>query len=720
MARQIDTIANRITLEGGAEILRFLDSLGTEGKAAATKLQDAFQKSGFDKGISTKIGGIGKSIRGLGADAKTAAAGIGPLRSALEGLRAFTGGVLGGAGLGAALGAGGLGALLASATLAVSRNANAIKDQARDFNVTTDSVQQYQEVLNKAGLQNESLGGILSTLTDKISDNEKKFKSATKEVEIFGGKTSTVVKGVAGIDEQTGKLKDSFDFKVPTGELGELGKTTVTVRRGFQELNKQADLANKLFGGLSTKNLDESLKTIAKRFKEAGGTAQTLVDAGVSLRGSRTLADFLNALAEDADNAGKKAGEAGDKIDGFVKKLTPPELDKVGTITTELDKFFTNIERLFSRNVARTGSGGFLETINQQLERMDNRQRNGQIINDLADLDRVARKVQADTQAGVTPGNGRSALFTGIEQGAADAKAAVEDTKDSLTGIKAVLMGQGDTGNQGPQGRATAESSFFTPFIDAAKTAATDAGQALSQAGQNVAVDVPESAFADLDLEAQKAAERAAAGLPAPFESAWARIESDAADALSNVKSLINSVISAIKDAIEAAANLKASASDGSGSSGGGFGGGGGSGFAWGGLIRGPGGPRGDRIPIMASDYEYVMQASATDYYGPRIMSLLNKRLIPRELFGRMGAFKDGGLIRAFERSFAMPLTHFAEGGLVAASPRAGGRPILLQLPGGQTIAGLTASNSAVNELNRATTKARLLSAGRRPTYWDR
>ncbi|MFC6021512.1 tape measure protein [Plantactinospora solaniradicis] len=48
------------------------------------------------------------------------------------------------------------------------------------------------------------------------------------------------------------------------------------------------------------------------------------------------------------------------------------------------------------------------------------------------------------------------------------------------------------------------------------------------------------------------------------------------------------------------------------------------SGYATGGLIRGPGGPTGDKIPAMLSDREYVIRASSAQGIGTRLLDYIN------------------------------------------------------------------------------------------------
>lgn len=61
--------------------------------------------------------------------------------------------------------------------------------------------------------------------------------------------------------------------------------------------------------------------------------------------------------------------------------------------------------------------------------------------------------------------------------------------------------------------------------------------------------------------------------------------------------------------------------------------------FADGGRIRGPGGPKADIIPIMASAGEFMQPAAAVDYYGPAMMEAIRQRKFPK--------FAEGGAVTA-------------------------------------------------------------------------
>lgn len=64
--------------------------------------------------------------------------------------------------------------------------------------------------------------------------------------------------------------------------------------------------------------------------------------------------------------------------------------------------------------------------------------------------------------------------------------------------------------------------------------------------------------------------------------------------------------------------------------------------FRDGGGFTGYGPRRVDRIPAWLSAHEYVQNDRAVDYYGLSVMEAMNRRLIPREAFSRLG-FASGG-----------------------------------------------------------------------------
>ena len=85
--------------------------------------------------------------------------------------------------------------------------------------------------------------------------------------------------------------------------------------------------------------------------------------------------------------------------------------------------------------------------------------------------------------------------------------------------------------------------------------------------------------------------------------------------------------------------------------------------LAGGGAVRGPGGPRSDSVPIMASDGEYVVNAAATKKHRA-LLEAINS--------GAMRAMADGGLVARVNAS----AQRLADGGPVRRAAAASGREV--------------------------------------------
>lgn len=135
--------------------------------------------------------------------------------------------------------------------------------------------------------------------------------------------------------------------------------------------------------------------------------------------------------------------------------------------------------------------------------------------------------------------------------------------------------------------------------------------------------------------------------------------------------------------------------------------------FAEGGLISGPGGPKEDRVPIMASPGEFMVAADGSNL-GDAIRH-----------FGRR--FAEGGLVEGLLRGMPLPGA-LGSRQLAFESRLAGGgnsfglqsalRPFQLNLGGGVNIGGMYATPRAVSELQRAAVDQRTSSIGRKPPWY--
>lgn len=185
---------------------------------------------------------------------------------------------------------------------------------------------------------------------------------------------------------------------------------------------------------------------------------------------------------------------------------------------------------------------------------------------------------------------------------------------------------------------------------------------------------------------------------------------------LNRVSSLVDSVISKIKSAIAFAKQLT-----GLGGSDSGGGGSSTQGFAGGGSVRGPGGPRTDSIVARLSAGEFVVQASIVRKLGVDFFHRLNNGLLP-SLEGLRG-FSIGGFADGFNRSMAIP--RFADGGFArmnlapaggTSSAGTGGMvPLHLHFPGTEEIFEAFTPARVASRLQSAAVTAGLLSTGRKP-----
>ncbi|PSJ55760.1 hypothetical protein [Pseudaminobacter soli (ex Li et al. 2025)] len=209
------------------------------------------------------------------------------------------------------------------------------------------------------------------------------------------------------------------------------------------------------------------------------------------------------------------------------------------------------------------------------------------------------------------------------------------------------------------------------------------------------------------------------AAIKAAVEGGFSAISSNVRQIGSEITTMINSIIAALRQAAAQAAKLRSSAASSSSSSSRS----GGKGFSLGGRVWGAGTSTSDSIPAWLSNGEFVARERAVSFYGPGLFHALNNLQLPRDFLDKIKGFNLGGLvngIRSRLSSFNIP--QFANGGLVNAAlapvAAASGRPVVLQLPGGQMIAGFTGTEDAISQLQRHAAGKAVTSAGRKPGWY--
>jgi hypothetical protein len=128
--------------------------------------------------------------------------------------------------------------------------------------------------------------------------------------------------------------------------------------------------------------------------------------------------------------------------------------------------------------------------------------------------------------------------------------------------------------------------------------------------------------------------------------------------------------------------------------------------LARGGLVTGSGTGTSDSILARLSNYEFVINSAATQFYGPGLLAALNARIIPRDI---LPGFSMGGLVRAIG---AMP--GFAAGGGVNSSLR----PITINIAGKGSFAGsVDAPEHIVAALSGEAVFEQIAAGGRSPGW---
>ena len=196
--------------------------------------------------------------------------------------------------------------------------------------------------------------------------------------------------------------------------------------------------------------------------------------------------------------------------------------------------------------------------------------------------------------------------------------------------------------------------------------------------------------------------------LPQRITSIFNSLVSIASTVLNRISALVDSIVAKVKSAINLARQLVG---------GGDSGGDGGQGFAAGGSVRGPGGPRTDSILARLSDGEFVIQAKVVRRLGVDFFHRLNNGLLP-SLQGLRG-FSVGGFTDGLNRSMQqLSIPRLATGGMTKLVPAAAGgsnkTPLNLNFPGFGSFQ-VMADDDVAMSLQRVAVKSGLLSTGRKP-----
>ncbi|MEI8715868.1 phage tail protein [Mesorhizobium sp. ISC11] len=742
------TITQRIALDGGKDIEKQLKSLGAAGEKAFKEIQAAANKANFDRftaslsKVRTDLATIGKNIALLGAGLTAAAAGAG---AAMFGLAKSSGEVADKAGK-------------AAQTTGLQVEAfTKLQFAAEMANVSNEQFVSGMGRLNKAIA--EAAKG-----TDKAGDT---LDASGVSVTRFGEKTKDAAKQVA----DAGNVFTRLGVKVrdANGKLRSNEAILLDVADAFARMPDSAlksALAIELFGKAGAELLpflNEGKAGLFELGEQAKKLGVTLTDAQAAI--GDDLGDSLDSVSKAAAGARLQLGlvfapgltalangfadiiaNNRDLLVEFGQTINRNVLSVVGDLLHLLSGNSQNIKNpwikewsaaivQFGNDVAGVFNGLVLpafkllregaQFVAEQINKVFGTDiTGGELALGAAVLSLVgAFTLLASTISAVIAGVGFLAGVVGgiplaitaavVAAGIAIAVFWEQVKAGSAAGWQYVTDGATAAWGAIAQGATDLWSQIVGAF---------QSGQQMAVDAFNAIVEAIVAAWGSLSERLGTIAQAIVERIVAVFQAITARISAIfdgivgiAQRVLGRVSSLVDSIISKIKSAIDYAKQL-------AGFGGGDSGGGGSSsrkGFAAGGSVRGPGGPRSDSILARLSAGEFVIQAKVVRQLGVDFFHRLNNGFLPA--MDSFRGFSIGGFADNLNRSMQIP--RFADGGLakmkLAPAGIAGSSGLTtVRLDfglGPQDVVDLIGEGHVIRKLQNVAVKAGLLSTGRKP-----
>ncbi|MER9761598.1 hypothetical protein [Mesorhizobium sp. M0138] len=293
-------------------------------------------------------------------------------------------------------------------------------------------------------------------------------------------------------------------------------------------------------------------------------------------------------------------------------------------------------------------------------------------------------------------------VVDGVARAAADGKTAVDGLKSSVEGTSDAVDGVSD--------EITNSISQIAP---AAQHAASGFNSSLGNLDSGAAQAAAEAIVAPFETLPGKLS-AILSGMRALLQTGFSGLAGIVNTLAAQVEAAIARILASLRAAAAAAQSLRAAAGSSSSSDSGGSHGG----FAAGGSVRGPGGPRTDSILARLSDGEFVLQAAAVKRLGINFLNALNQGAISLD---SLRGFSLGGFADSFNGSMSqLSIPRFAGGGFAnipasSASTTSGRTPFVLQLPNGAEIDDMTIGDVSMRRLQKEAIRSGLLSTGRKP-----
>ncbi|MFC3323326.1 hypothetical protein [Mesorhizobium cantuariense] len=734
-------ILQRVALDGGASIEQQLKALGAAGEKAFKDIQAAAAKANFAKfsaSVSkarTDLAALGKNLALLGTGLAAAAGGAGAAVLGLAKSGAEAADAAGKSAQKAGLQIDAYGRLAFAAKQADVGNEQFIAGMSRLNKAIAEAASQTGkagDVLDDSGVSVQRFGGKVDKTADATKNAGTVFDRLGVKIKDANGKlrpTEAIVQDLAEAFSrlEDGPVKVALGMEIFGKSFAELIPFLNQGRDGIRDLGKEAEKLGFLFTpaeaalGDSLGDMLGSLGAAVFGIKKKLG----LLFAPIVLAGAEGFRDVIvqnkDAILQfGAEAARVTAGVLGDLLHLLSGNIAAIKNPWIKEWSAALIQFGNDVAGVFNGLVLpafkalREGAQFVADQINKVFGTDITA---GELALGAAVLSAVgAFTLLGSTIAAVVAGIGFLAGLVGgiplaiaaaavgagiaigvfwedIKAGAATAWQFITDGAagawqgivDGATGLwEGIVAAFG-------QGQQTAVAAFMG-IVDAITNAWNGLIDKLGQIAQAI-VDRIATWFGTL---------------PQRITAIFNSLVSIASSVLNRVSSLVDSIVSKIKSAIEFAKQL-------TGLGGGDSGGGSSPGFAGGGFVRGPGGPRTDSIVARLSAGEFVVQARAVRRLGVDFFNMLNQGIMP-SLAGLRG-FSLGGFVEGINQSMTIP--RFAGGGMVPklapASSSSNRTPLLLQFNSGEVIDDITIGNIAMNRLQRELISHAYASLGGRP-----
>ena len=341
MARGRNVINQSIQLEGGDEIIKLLKKMGSEGEAAARKLEQAFGRVEVRRGIQAQFDRLKTSF----TDLRTAGSRVGKSFSEFSGSLKNVGGALAATRDKVLLYTAALTGAAAGTALFVNNSLNRIDDLtdlAASLGVTVEELQGLKLAGSEAGIEANDFIKIIGGLSDTVDELNTRTAGAGSAVEKLGTsftKTEqngvTIIRGIMATGEETKKAAKEMEKLSPKAEALQRILQQVGVKPGTKLLPIDV------------------LKAVAKAFSgmEDGATKTQMAIDIFGIKLGPKLIPFLNMGEKAIDQYSSTLEQMGVRLSGAEAQAGGTAADRITTLTGIFQQFTDKLVSQFAPDI---------------------------------------------------------------------------------------------------------------------------------------------------------------------------------------------------------------------------------------------------------------------------------------------------------------------------------------------------------------------------------